>query len=321
MKFYLAPMEGITGHVYRNTHSELFEEMDKYFTPFIAANIKGKYSTKEWRDIRPEHNEGKVIIPQILTNKSDEFIATAQSLKELGYDEVNLNLGCPSGTVVSKNRGSGFLSQRDDLDRFLETIFKALDMKISIKTRIGKESPEEFEALMPIFNRYPMEELIIHPRIQKDYYKNTPRMPIFIEALKDATMPVCYNGDIFTYKQYNELMMQCPSLDKIMLGRGVIANPGLHHEILTGEPITKEKLKIFHDHLFKGYQESLGDTRHVLFRMKEAWFYISYLFKDHHKHVKHIRKSQHLTDYAAAVNRLFEERDLLPGAGLFTIPE
>ena len=320
MKFYLAPLEGITGYIYRNAYDDCFHSVDKYFTPFIAANPHGKCSSREWSDICNEHNTGKTVIPQILTNKSEDFIATARMLQSIGYNEVNLNLGCPSGTVVSKNRGSGFLSKPDDLQRFLEEVFSALDMKVSLKTRIGKDSPEEFARLMEIYNQYPLEELIIHPRIQKDYYKNKPNLTVFKEAFENASVPIVYNGDIFTVKDYHNLLQICPDLSTLMLGRGIIANPGLVGEIITGKMMNKEEFRAFHDRLLEGYKEVLYGDRNVLFKMKEAWFYMNYMFSNVSKYVKKIRKSQNLQDYTIVVDQLFMEQELVPGAGLFFTP-
>ena len=317
MKFYFAPMEGITGYIYRNAHAAFFGDVDKYFMPFIATNQFGKLSTRELHDILPEHNKGIVSIPQILTNNAEDFIRTSKTLKEFGYNEVNLNLGCPSGTVVSKNKGSGFLSQTEALDQFLATIFSKAAINISVKTRIGKDHPEEFYELIKIFNKYPMEELIIHPRIQKDYYKNKPNMDIFKEGLALSKNPVCYNGDIFTAQDYNRFSQEFQSVDRIMLGRGLIANPGLIADITKHCTLDKHILKAFHDRLFEGYQGILSGERNVLFKMKEAWFYMIYMFEDHEKYAKKIRKSQRLCDYEVAVSSLFDEREILEGAGLF----
>ena len=152
MKYYLAPMEGITGHIYRNAYEKYFHNIDKYFTPFIVPNQSLSLKTKELRDLLPENNEGLNVVPQILTNDAEGFILTANKLKQLGYNEINLNLGCPAGTVVSKKRGSGFLAYPDELDKFLDEIYKIDNMKISIKTRLGKEKPEEFYKLIEIYN-------------------------------------------------------------------------------------------------------------------------------------------------------------------------
>lgn len=320
MKFYFAPMEGVTGYIYRNAHATFFGNVDKYFTPFIAANQQGKFSTRELHDILPEHNEGVVVVPQILTNNAEDFIRTAKSLKAFGYNEINLNLGCPSGTVVSKNKGSGFLSQKEALDQFLEEIFSQSITKISVKTRIGKDEPEEFYELIKIFNKYPMEELIIHPRIQKDYYKNKPNMEVFKDGLALSKNQVCYNGDIFTAKDYRGFSNAFPSVNAVMLGRGLIANPGLIDDITSNHILNKQLLKAFHDKIYQDYQGILSGERNVLFKMKEAWFYMIYMFSNHEKYAKKIKKSQRLCDYENAVSSLFEEQDILEGAGLFSSP-
>ncbi len=226
MKYYLAPMEGITEYIYRNSYEKFFGNVDKYFTPFIVPNESRSLKTKELVDVLPENNKGMNIVPQILTNDAEGFINTSRKLQQLGYSEVNLNLGCPAKTVVSKNRGSGFLAKREELDSFLDEIFKMDDMKISIKTRIGKDNPEEFYELIKIYNKYPLEELIIHPRTQKDFYGNKPNLNVFRDALSLSNNPVCYNGDIFTINDYNKLVADFPEVNTVMLGRGILAIQG-----------------------------------------------------------------------------------------------
>lgn len=317
MKYYLAPMEGITGHIYRNSYEKFFNNIDKYFTPFITPNESKSLKTKELRDILPENNKGMNVVPQILTNDSEGFIVTCRKLQQLGYNEVNLNLGCPSGTVVSKNRGSGFLAKREELDMFLDEIFKIDDMKISIKTRIGKDSPEEFYELIKIYNKYPMEELIIHPRTQKDFYGNKPNLEVFKDGLALSTNSVCYNGDIFTAEDHNKLIKTFPELDTVMLGRGVLANPGLVGLIKDNTNLDKKVLKDFHDEVLNTYIEVFNEERNSLFRMKELWGYMIYIFSDNKKYAKKIKKAQKLNDYKAAVSSLFAEQEIIEGAGLF----
>lgn len=317
MKFYLAPLEGLTGYIFRNAQAQHFNPLDKYFAPFIAANQHGKLSSRELNDCLPAHNEGLNVVPQILTNKAADFLLTTQKLQDLGYDEVNLNLGCPSGTVVSKNKGSGFLAQPDALNYFLEEVFSKTTAKVSLKTRIGKESPDEFAHLMEIYNQYPLEELIIHPRVQKDYYRNKPNLEVFREAFLMSKNPICYNGDLFTVKDYEKFVKDFPEVDRIMMGRGLIANPGLVHEILNHKGLEKETFKAFHDQVYKDYQEVLSGDRNVLFKLKEMWFYMSYMFTNVDKYAKKIRKSQRLNDYEEAVNLLFTEQEIIEGAGLF----
>lgn len=318
MKYYFAPMEGITGYIYRNSYNKFFGNIDKYFTPFIVPNNSRSLKTKELRDILPENNEGINIIPQILTNDSEGFIFTAQKLKRLGYDEINLNLGCPSGTVVAKNRGAGFLAKRDELDKFLEEIFKIDGMKISIKTRLGKESPEEFYELIKIYNKYPMEELIIHPRTRSDFYGNKPNLDIFKDALELSTNTICYNGDIFTKEDNDKLIETFPKVDKIMIGRGILANPGLMGEIKDGTFVDKKVLKDFHDEIFNNYRELFNEDKNAIFRMKELWGYMIHIFSDNKKYAKKIKKAQKLDAYNDAVLSLFEEQEIIKGAGLFS---
>ncbi|ACD52795.1 UNVERIFIED_ORG: diguanylate cyclase [Clostridium botulinum] len=318
MKYYLAPMEGITGYIYRNTYEKFFHNIDKYFTPFIVTNKSRSLKSKELRDVLPENNKGMSIVPQILTNDSEGFINTTRKLQQLGYNEVNLNLGCPAGTVVSKNRGSGFLAKREELDIFLEEIFKIDDMKISIKTRIGKDSPEEFYELIKIYNKYPLEELIIHPRTQKDFYGNKPNLDVFKDALSLSNNPVCYNGDIFTVADHNKFEETFPKVKTLMLGRGILANPGLMNEIKNNDFINKELLKDFHDEIFNKYIDLFNEEKNAMFRMKELWGYMIYIFSDNKKYAKKIRKAQKLSDYNEAVLSLFEEQEIIEGAGLFS---
>lgn len=265
----------------------------------------------------PENNKGMNIVPQILTNDSEGFIITARKLQQLGYNEINLNLGCPAGTVVSKNRGSGFLAKREELDIFLDEIFKIDDMKISIKTRIGKDSPEEFYELIKIYNKYPIEELIIHPRTQKDFYGHKPDLDVFKDALSLSSNPICYNGDIFTVSDYNRLIKTFPKVKTIMLGRGILANPGLINEIKNNTTIDKEVLKEFHDEILNKYIELYNEDRNALFRMKELWGYMIHIFSNNKKYAKKIKKAQKLNCYNAAVLSLFREQEIIKEVELF----
>lgn len=318
MKYYLAPLEGITGYIYRNAYAKVFGNMDKYFAPFIVPNQSKKFKTKELRDIMKENNEATPLVPQVLTNNAEHFIFTAEKVKAMGYDEFNINLGCPSGTVVAKDKGSGFLAKTEELDNFLYEIFDKSDIKISIKTRIGKDNPEEFYKLMEIYNKYPMEELIIHLRTQKDFYKNKPNLEMYKHALEVSTNPICYNGDIFCAEDNTKIIEAFPQTDRIMLARGIISNPGLMCEIKTGNTMTKDQLKEFHDEIMNGYYDVFNkDERLVLFKMKEIWAYMNWMFTQHTKYAKTIRKSQNLMEYKIAVAALFREQEIVPGACLF----
>lgn len=315
MRYYFAPMEGITGYVYRNAHHRYFSSVDKYFTPFLTPNQNRKLSSKEKNDVDPEHNQGIRLVPQILTSHAGDFIWAAREMGQLGYGEVNLNLGCPSKTVVTKSKGSGFLAKPEELDRFLSEIFEKSELDISIKTRIGLDSPDEFCRLLEIYNQYPVKELIIHPRVQKDYYDNTPNLAVFHKALKDSKNPVCYNGNIFKKADYSGLMTRFPDLECLMLGRGLVANPGLAEAIGLGKMPDKGRLREFHDMVCEGYQDTISGDRNVLFRMKEFWFYLITMFRDGKQAYKKIKKAERMRDYEAAVDRIFAELDMAEDGG------
>lgn len=304
-------MEGLTGTIYRNAHKDFFNHIDKYYSPFISANQSSSFKTRELNDILPENNQGLVLVPQLLTNNAKDFVNTSKKIKQMGYEEINLNLGCPFGTVVSKNKGSGFLAKPKELDLFLEEIFSQSITKISIKTRIGKDQPEEFYQLMEIFNKYPVQELIIHPRIQKDFYQNKPNLKIFNMAQAISKNPVCYNGDIFTVKDYKEFTAEFPGIGSVMTGRGLLANPCLIKEIKNGLKLDKNILKDFHDKIYKGYQEILFGDVNVLHKMKGLWSYMISVFSDHEKYAKRIKKSTKLSDYEQVVSSLFQEQSIM----------
>lgn len=311
-------MEGITGHIYRNAHHQIFPHIDKYFTPFITPTQTKKLNTREWNDILPERNVGINIIPQIMTNCPDDFIWAANQCREMGYQEINLNLGCPSGTVVSKKRGAGFLEYPVELDRFLDRVtheMEVMEMKFSVKTRIGKTDPDEYEELSAIYNRYPLEELIIHPRVRADFYKNYPNREVFHKAYENSRNPVCYNGDLFNRESCEAFVAEYPDIPAIMLGRGIIANPGLVNELVTGEILTKAKLLKFHNLILEAYKDIISGDRNVLFKMKEFWFYASCVFTEKEKYLKRIRKANTLTDYQDAIERLFTEQEITNNAG------
>ena len=315
MKFYFAPMEGVTKYLYREAFNIYFGNIDKYFTPFISPDKNTCLNKKELNDILPEHNQGMYVVPQILTNDADDFIMTACELKKYGYNEVNLNLGCPSGTVVSKKRGSGFLKETKVLDEFLDRIFSGLDMKISVKTRIGKDSPDEFDELIEIYNKYPMDELIVHPRIQRDFYRNTPNLKAFADAVKKSKNPLCYNGDIFTAEDFNRIRGMFPEIDMYMLGRGLIANPGLINFIKSGDIPDNQTVKQFHDKVLDGYKKLMFDEKNIMFKMKEFSLYLVHIFSNNEAYIRRIKKSKTLAEYKAAMNSLFIEQEIVPGAG------
>lgn len=306
MQFYLAPLEGITTTIFRNAYHEFFHPMDKYFTPFLVPHSKKGFSAKEKREILPENNKGLYLVPQIMSNNAKDCIKTIGKLLDYGYREINLNLGCPSKTVVSKGRGSGFLAFPEELDSFFCEVFEGIEgkgVKISVKTRIGKEEPEEFFRILDIYNRYPLEELIIHPRVQRDFYKNEPNMEIFAYGLEKSSCSVCYNGDIFDAESYGRVRERFPGVNACMLGRGILKNPGFLGE-LQGEEREEGQLRRFHDRIYEGYQSLGMGEKNALFKMKELWCYLGDSFPGREKTLKKIRKAQHADRYEEAVAEL-----------------
>lgn len=306
VKYYMAPLESVTTWIYRQAHAKIYGRLDKYFIPFLETHEKRDFKTRELQEILPEHNENIYAVPQILTNRSEGFIKLAKALKDWGYEEINLNLGCPSKTVVTKGKGSGFLAKPEELERFLTEIFDALsgEVKISVKTRIGKEDPEEFPALLELFNKYPMEELIIHPRVQKDGYGNVPRLELYELAEKQSLNPLCYNGDLYTREQIRNFAERFPGTERLMFGRGFLRDPGLLYNEGKDSKDIFEKFWAFHDLVYEGYQERNMGDRNVLFKMKELWSYQVYQFSEPERLFKTFKKVQDCNEYEQMIRNL-----------------
>lgn len=306
VKYYMAPLESVTTWIYRQAHAKIYGRLDKYFIPFLEPHEKRDFKTRELQEILPEHNENIYAVPQILTNRSEGFIKLVKALKDWGYEEINLNLGCPSKTVVTKGKGSGFLAKPEELERFLTEIFDALsgEVKISVKTRIGKEDPEEFPALLELFNKYPMEELIIHPRVQKDGYGNVPRLELYELAEKQSVNPLCYNGNLYTREQIRNFAERFPGTERLMFGRGFLRDPGLLYNEGKDSKDIFEKFWAFHDLVYEGYQERNMGDRNVLFKMKELWSYQVYQFSEPERLFKTFKKVQDCNEYEQMIRNL-----------------
>lgn len=315
MKYSLAPMEGITGYTYRRVFDQCFGPIDQYYTPFVSPNATRSFMKREGKEIDPEHNAGLPVAPQLLTRNAEDFLWAANRLAELGYSEVNLNLGCPSGTVTAKGKGSGFLSYPEELDQFLETIFARSPLPISIKTRLGRNEDTEFPRILEIYKKYPLAQLIVHPRVQKDFYKNQPRWQSFAQALQECPFPVCYNGDIFSLEDFQKLTEAFPTLHWVMLGRGLLINPSLLRQCRGGAAASREELKDFHDRLLKAYVEEFHGDRNLLYRMKELWTYFRYSFEEPERCRRLIRKVSSVKEYEAAVQEIFH-MEIVPVKGV-----
>ncbi len=312
MQLSFAPLEGITNYAFRQSHAKWFGAANRYFIPFLVPNQTYKFTSREKKDIAPENNQGLCVVPQLLTNHAEQCLWAIEQLNALGYAEVNLNFGCPSGTVVVKRKGAGFLADLDALDRFLDTVCNRFS--VSVKTRLGIEDAQEFAAILAIYNRYPLTEVIIHARVQKDLYQGKVDHEAFSQALSACKHPVCYNGDLFTAQDVTKFCAAFPHVDRIMLGRGWIANPDLGNQIQGKGVLDSVRIRGFHDELYAVYRETLSGETPVLFKMKELWHYQHCLFENSEKILKKIRKAKHLWEYEAAVQEMFV-RPLVPDAG------
>ena len=312
MNYDLAPMEGITTYIYRSTFEKYYGGISRYYTPFLASM---HLSSREKNEVLPEHNEGMTLIPQILSNRADEFLEITRALQTYGYDTVNLNLGCPSGTVVSKHRGSGFLAVPEELDAFLAEIFDKCPLKISIKTRIGISDESEWEDILKVYEKYPINELIIHTRLQKDFYKH-PTRPHTFTAAHRLGIPLCYNGDITSLETQQTALDADPRIDRFMIGRGIIADPELIQSLRGDTPARdKDRLQSFLTDICDRYlAEMSGGERNTLYKLKEIWVYLGTLFADAEKYVKKIKKANRLTEYEAAMQALFDNCEMQPGS-------
>ncbi len=308
-RYYLAPMEGITNATFRRTYHAHFKSMDKYFTPFLCPHTKRDLTTKEKKEILPENNEGMYVVPQILTNQAEGFLETAGKLEQYGYREINLNLGCPSKTVITKGRGSGFLAFPAELREFLDKIFSKTNLKVSIKTRIGRDDTLLWEELLSIYSEFPLEELIIHPRIQKEFYKGTPHIEAYEAAYRIKNCPICYNGDMFCKEEIENFWKRFPNTDAMMLGRGILRDPCLYEKLFESEEmdasVWKQKVRSFHDALLDAYIEEMSGDRNVLFKMKELWFYLWESFDGSKQLIKKLKKSGSVSEYLRVVEEIF----------------
>jgi hypothetical protein len=309
MKIYMAPMEGVTNYVFRKVYIKHFSGVDKFFTPFITPHMKKGFSKSELMELNSEYNKGQYLIPQILTNSAEDFLKLADEIEEMGYSEFNINLGCPSGTVTSKGRGSGFLQDPEALDRFFYEIFEKKDnITISVKTRIGFSDYGEWDDLLKVYKKYDFNEIIIHPRLRSDFYKNNIHLPSFTEACNTFKQNIIYNGDIKTLDDVNDLKTKIfdEKVTGIMIGRGLVRNPLLAESIKENiETISIIRTIEFLDDIVEEYMSLGFGERNTLFKLKEIWGMIIGDDDRYVKILKKIRKSGGLKEYKMAINELY----------------
>lgn len=314
MHYSFAPMEGITGYVFRGAHHEVFPEVDEYYIPFATPNMHHSFSPKELRDIAPENNRGMHAVPQLMVNNPEYFLKACRELYELGYREVNLNTGCPSPTVVTKGKGAGMLRDTIALDAFLHAVFSQwnLDMEISVKTRIGIAEEDEFEEIAEVFNTYPISKIIVHPRTQKDQYRSPVRPHMFRRAHELLHCPLIYNGDLHSVSDCRAIEQAYLDLEGLMLGRGLLENPGLVTQLKTGKIATNGQIRAYHDSFYRRYVDFAWGDKQLLAKMKELWIFLSVSFPGSEKLVKQIKKCTRAEEYDGLVDRIFRDIPFTP---------
>lgn len=300
MDIRFAPMEGLTDAVFRRVHHRCFGGVDRYYIPFISPTVHHVITPREARLIA--YDPSYRAVPQIMTHNADDFLWAAEVLRDMGYDEVNLNIGCPAGTVTAKTKGSGLLRAPDVLKALLDGICDKSCLPVSVKTRIGFESPEEWPALLALLQQYPFREVIIHPRTRRGFYKGDVHMDCFDAAVQTG-LPLCYNGNLFLPSDCQAIAAQYPDLP-LMIGRGLIANPAMARQAKGGAPLTVDELKRYHDALYAEYS-AIYPADQVHCKLRAIMKSVSGCFSDSRKAFKALCKSTPDT-YDAAVARLFD---------------
>ena len=309
-RYDFAPLDGITRSVFRRVWYRRFGGADRIFVPFFSPTHHHIVTPRDLREITREGAEDLPLVPQVMSRLAPDFLWAAEVLEDLGYTEVNLNLGCPSGTVTAKGKGSGFLARPEELDAFFEEVFAKIRLPVSVKTRLGYQTPEEFPRLMEIFNRYPIACLTIHARVRPEKYKGPLHMDVFAQALAESKNPVCYNGDLNTVAGVREVESRFPELEAVMIGRGGVADPALFRKLRGGSPATREELQAFTQELYREYQAFYGQVGTAAQRMREVWFYLIHLFEDADRLNRPMRRFKNPGEYEAAEAAIFQELEL-----------
>ena len=344
----LGPFQGITDAPFRNVFKRHFGGIDKFYTPFFTGIHKEDHAKNlQTEEIDPRYNDVATLTPQILSTDADEILRFARQCKAMGYTEINLNMGCPFPRVANKKRGSGLLPYPDKVEALLDAVFAQIgDMKFSVKCRLGYFSADEIEPIIKIFNRFPLSELIIHPRIGKQLYKGEADVKRFAELTPYINIPVVYNGDIVSVDSFERIREQVQPVNQFMLGRGLLANPFLAEDIKASviarrndEAIQEsvsldcfdprkcsvfdgvndakpqsERTERLHAYVIDLYEDRLrhaGGSPKVLGRMKELWSYLMYSFEDPQDVWRKIKKLNALKEYEEAVEKIFKEENIV----------
>ena len=304
---YLAPLQGFTDFIYRKAYAEIFHEVDAFFIPYISVK-NNQILRKYEKEILHENNPKTRVIPQVLAGSVNEMLFLSEILEDKGYTEINLNLGCPYPMVTNRGKGAGLLPHPDKLKELLSSFFEKTNLRLSIKLRAGLHSVNEIEQVIPLLNQFPLTEVIFHPRIAKQLYDGEIQWSAFHYAQQNLKHRLVFNGNIFSVDDFKQCRQKFPEIDNFMLGRGILMNLFLPAEIKNIEIQSKEKrekLKEFHQLVFKYYSESMDNEGNALNKMKQFWIYFSYNFPEQRKSFKLIKKANGLSKYQSAVKLIF----------------
>ena len=309
-KIYLAPFQGITGVTFRTIYSKHFQGVDKLFTPFFT-NISNdsKLPVRKLAELGKPFENGIEVVPQSLSKDASEIIRFATFCEQLGFKELNWNLGCPYPMVANKKRGSGMLPYPEMVEEILAKVMAEISIRFSVKCRLGYNSPEEIFKLIPIFNRYNISELSIHARIGKQLYTGETDLETFQQLSSLVSVPLAYNGDIFSVSDFERLNNHFPAINTWMIGRGLLSDPFLPAKI-KGLPIPDDQqvqIRKFIEDLYAGYRRQLNDNLAVLGILKEYWKYLADSFNDSHQVFKNLKKVKSFDEYEEAVAFVFRE--------------
>ena len=305
---YLAPIKGITDRLFRDLIAHHFPYFDSAIAPFINPQRSVNFNDKLLADVNPVGDAGLVTIPQLMYNTADDFINITRRLEDIGYTEINWNLGCPSPMIANKQRGSGLLPHTDRIVAMLDQILPAIQADVSLKVRLGFKNPEEIVALLPRLDQFPLKEIIIHPRLGKQLYRGQADRQAFANCSGLTGHQLVYNGDINTVEDFRELTATFKGIKRWMIGRGALANPLLPGEIRGISFTDGEKKRLlcnFHDDLYGQLQVRLSGPGHLLGRMKQIWAYLIGSFPEKASMLKKIRKSATINNYEKAVAEIF----------------
>jgi len=301
----LAPIQGVTDCIFRNTFQKYFGGVDSMYSPYLRLDKDMQLKNAKIKDVLKENNQEVNLIPQIMTNNSEGFIFLSKFLSEQGYDHINWNLGCPFPMVTNKQLGSGLLPYSEKIENILKESLSNIPVKVSIKMRLGLEDETDILKIIPILNKFPVSEVIIHPRTGKQMYKGHINTDVFEECLSLTDHKICYNGDINNLDDYDLLKSRFNTVNSWMLGRGLVSNPFLAAQI-KGDEIQENKMKVFkkfHDELAQQYLNKLSGASHLLNKMRVYWEYFALSFSNSHKVYKRVKKATSIEKYNLAVEK------------------